>query len=60
MAKTKIGGITVEIGADTSDLSKKLKDVNTESKKPLSDLFSPFLISTPYLSRRCGITSPCS
>ena len=32
MAKTKIGGIYVEIGADTSDLSKKLKDVNSESK----------------------------
>ena len=40
MAKTKIGGITVEIGADTSDLSKKLKDVNTESKKTTSELKS--------------------
>lgn len=40
MAKTKIGGITVEIGADTSDLSKKLKDVNAESKKTTSELKS--------------------
>ena len=40
MAKTKIGGITVEIGADTSDLSKKLKDVNTESKRTTSELKS--------------------
>lgn len=40
MAKTKIGGITVEIGADTSDLSKKLKDVNSESKKTTSELKS--------------------
>lgn len=40
MAKTKIGGITVEIGADTSDLSKKLKDVNNESKKTTSELKS--------------------
>lgn len=40
MAKTKIGGITVEIGADTSDLSKKLKDVNTESKKTTAELKS--------------------
>lgn len=40
MAKTKIGGITVEIGADTSNLSKKLKDVNTESKKTQSELKS--------------------
>ena len=40
MAKTKIGGITVEIGADTSNLSKKLKDVNTESKKTTSELKS--------------------
>lgn len=40
MAKTKIGGITVEIGADTSDLSKKLKDVNIESKKTTSELKS--------------------
>ena len=40
MAKTKIGGITVEIGADTSDLSKKLKDVNSESKKTTAELKS--------------------
>ena len=40
MAKTKIGGITVEIGADTSDLSKKLKDVNSESKKTTQELKS--------------------
>ena len=40
MAKTKIGGITVEIGADTSDLSKKLKDVNAESKKTTAELKS--------------------
>ena len=40
MAKTKIGGITVEIGADTSDLSKKLKEVNSESKKTTSELKS--------------------
>lgn len=40
MAKTKIGGITVEIGADTSDLSKKLKDVNAESKKTTQELKS--------------------
>lgn len=40
MAKTKIGGITVEIGADTSNLSKKLKDVNAESKKTTSELKS--------------------
>lgn len=40
MAKTKIGGITVEIGADTSNLSKKLKDVNTESRKTTSELKS--------------------
>lgn len=40
MAKAKIGGITVEIGADTSDLSKKLKDVNAESKKTTSELKS--------------------
>ena len=40
MAKTKIGGIYVEIGADTSDLSKKLKDVNSESKKTKDELKS--------------------
>lgn len=40
MAKTKIGGITVEIGADTSGLSKKLKDVETESRKTKSELKS--------------------
>ena len=40
MAKTKIGGVTVEIGADTSDLSRKLKEVNTESKKTTSELKS--------------------
>ena len=40
MSKTRIGGITVEIGADTSGLSKKLKDVESESKKTKSELKS--------------------
>ena len=30
MASTKIRGITIEIGGDTSGLSKALKDVNRE------------------------------
>ena len=40
MAKTRMGGITVEIEADTSDISKKLKDVNAESRKTTSELKS--------------------
>lgn len=40
MSKTRIGGITVEIGADTSGLSKKLKDVESESRKTKSELKS--------------------
>ncbi len=30
MASTKVRGITIELGADTSGISKALKDVNSE------------------------------
>ena len=38
MAGTKIRGITIELGADTSGLSKALKDVNTEIKSTQKQL----------------------
>ena len=38
MASTKVRGITIELGADTSGLSKALKDVNTEIGKTQKDL----------------------
>lgn len=38
MASTKIRGITIELGADTSGLSKALKEVNTEIGKTSKDL----------------------
>ena len=38
MASTKVRGITIELGADTSGLSKALKDVNTEIGKTAKDL----------------------
>ena len=38
MASTKIRGITIELGADTSGLSKALKGVNTEIGKTQKDL----------------------
>lgn len=38
MATTKIRGITIELGADTSGLSKALKNVNTEIGKTQKDL----------------------
>lgn len=38
MASTKVRGITIELGGDTSGLSKALKDVNTEIGKTQKDL----------------------
>jgi len=38
MATTKIRGITIELGADTSGLSKALKEVNSEIGKTQKDL----------------------
>ena len=38
MPSTKIRGITIELGADTSGLSKALKEVNTEIGKTSKDL----------------------
>lgn len=38
MASTKVRGITIELGADTSGLSKALKGVNTEIGKTQKDL----------------------
>lgn len=38
MASTKVRGITIELGADTSGLSKALKSVNTEIGKTQKDL----------------------
>ena len=38
MASTKIRGITIELGADTSGLSKGLKEINTEIGKTAKDL----------------------
>lgn len=38
MASTKVRGITIELGADTSGLSKALKEVNTEIGKTSKDL----------------------
>lgn len=38
MASTKVRGITIELGADTSGLSKALKDVNSEIGKTSKDL----------------------
>lgn len=38
MARTKIGGITIELSADTTDLTKKLDAVNKESKKTTAEL----------------------
>lgn len=38
MATTKIRGITIELGADTSGLSKGLKEINTEIGKTAKDL----------------------
>lgn len=38
MASTKVRGITIELGADTSGLSKALKGVNTEISKTQKDL----------------------
>ena len=38
MASTKVRGITIELGADTSGLSKALKNVNTEIGKTQKDL----------------------
>lgn len=38
MATTKIRGITIELGADTSGLSKGLKEINTEINKTQKDL----------------------
>ena len=38
MASTKIRGITIELGADTSGLSKGLKEINTEISKTQKDL----------------------
>lgn len=38
MASTKVRGITIELGADTSRLSKALKGVNTEIGKTQKDL----------------------
>lgn len=38
MASTKVRGITIELGADTSGLSKALKSVNTEIRNTQKDL----------------------
>ena len=38
MASTKVRGITIELGADTSGISKALKGVNTEIGKTQKDL----------------------
>ena len=38
MASTKVRGITIELGADTSGLSKALKGVNTEIRNTQKDL----------------------
>lgn len=38
MASTKVRGITIELGADTSGLSKALKGVNSEISKTQKDL----------------------
>lgn len=38
MASTKVRGITIELGADTSGLSKALKGVNSEINKTQKDL----------------------
>lgn len=38
MASTKIRGVTIELGADTSGLSKALKGVNSEISKTQKDL----------------------
>ena len=38
MASTKVRGITIELGADTSGLSKALKGVNSEIGKTQKDL----------------------
>ena len=38
MASTKIRGITIELGADTSGLSKALKDINSDIGKTAKDL----------------------
>lgn len=38
MASTKVRGITIELGADTSGLSKALKGINTEIGKTQKDL----------------------
>ena len=38
MASTRVRGITIELGADTSGLSKALKDVNGEIKTTQKDL----------------------
>lgn len=38
MASTKVRGITIELGADTTGLSKALKDVNTEIGKTQKEL----------------------
>lgn len=38
MASTRVRGITIELGADTSGLSKALKGINTEIKNTSKDL----------------------
>jgi phage-related minor tail protein len=38
MASTKVRGITIELGADTTGLSKALKDVNSEIRNTQKDL----------------------
>ena len=41
MASTKVRGITIELGADTSGLSKALKSINSEigtTQKQLKDV----------------------
>ena len=38
MASTKVRGITIELGADTSGLSKALKGVNQEIGKTQKEL----------------------
>ena len=38
MASTKVRGITIELGADTTGLSKALKDVNSEIGKTQKEL----------------------
>ena len=38
MASTRVRGITIELGADTTGLSKALKNVNTEIKNTSKDL----------------------